>query len=122
MRVAIECIDSSSHNISCLATLGRMASGETRVASEIETAVIHVSVVMFQVLACAPSNIAVDNLVERLSGDSMTSLVRLGHPARVLPSVQRHSLDARLASSEEKQLVTDVRRDIDRCLVSVTHV
>lgn len=41
-----------------------------------------------QVLACAASNVAVDNLVERLArSDPKLSLVRMGHPARLLPQV-----------------------------------
>lgn len=45
-----------------------------------------------KVLACAPSNLAVDNLLERLvcAGENA---VRLGHPARVLPELQEHTLD-----------------------------
>ena len=69
-----------------------------------------------QVLACAPSNIAVDNLVERLAA-SKTRVVRLGHPARLLHTIQRYSLDAILATSEETRLVEDVRRDIDQAMV-----
>ena len=41
-----------------------------------------------QVLACAASNVAVDNLVERLArSDPKLSVVRMGHPARLLPQV-----------------------------------
>ena len=46
-----------------------------------------------RVLACAPSNVAVDNLAERLAR-SDDKLVRVGHPARFLPAVIEHSLDA----------------------------
>lgn len=50
-----------------------------------------------KVLACAPSNIAVDNLVERVvKGTGKVNAVRIGHPARLLPSVQNHCLDALL--------------------------
>lgn len=45
------------------------------------------------VLVCAPSNLAVDNLLERLI-DAGLDAVRLGHPARVLPAVLSHTLDA----------------------------
>jgi predicted DNA helicase len=45
-----------------------------------------------KVLACAPSNLAVDNLLERLLA-SGESAVRLGHPARVLPALREHTLD-----------------------------
>ena len=41
-----------------------------------------------KVLACAPSNIAVDNIIERLSeSDPKLKIVRIGHPARLLESV-----------------------------------
>jgi ATP-dependent RNA/DNA helicase IGHMBP2 len=45
-----------------------------------------------RVLACAPSNLAVDNLLERLLG-ARERAVRLGHPARVLPELREHTLD-----------------------------
>ena len=46
-----------------------------------------------QVLAAAPSNLAVDNLVERLVAAGL-GCVRLGHPARVLPALLEHTLEA----------------------------
>lgn len=45
-----------------------------------------------KVLACAGSNIAVDNMLQRLAAAGENA-VRLGHPARVLPELQRHTLD-----------------------------
>ncbi|MCY2993824.1 MAG: IGHMBP2 family helicase, partial [Planctomycetota bacterium] len=45
-----------------------------------------------KVLACAPSNMAVDNIFERLLAAG-TRAVRLGHPARVLPELRSHTLD-----------------------------
>lgn len=48
-----------------------------------------------KVLATAGSNIAVDNMLERLAAyHSKLNLVRLGHPARVLPHISHFSLDA----------------------------
>ncbi len=44
------------------------------------------------VLACAPSNLAVDNLFERLLAAGERA-VRLGHPARVLPGLRERTLD-----------------------------
>ena len=44
-----------------------------------------------QVLATAASNMAVDNLVERIvRGNSKLMVVRVGHPARLLPQVGPH--------------------------------
>ncbi|KAG8564390.1 hypothetical protein GDO81_016441 [Engystomops pustulosus] len=65
-----------------------------------------------KVLCCAPSNVAVDNLVERLAAYK-EKILRLGHPARLLESLQHHSLDAVLARSDNAQLVADIRKDID---------
>lgn len=45
-----------------------------------------------KVLACAPSNLAVDNLLERLVRHNEQA-IRLGHPARVLPELREHTLD-----------------------------
>ncbi|XP_058925286.1 DNA-binding protein SMUBP-2 [Kogia breviceps] len=68
-----------------------------------------------KVLCCAPSNIAVDNLVEQLARWKQRPL-RLGHPARLLESVQQHSLDAVLARGDGTRIVADVRKDIDQVL------
>ncbi|NWU71552.1 SMBP2 protein, partial [Pterocles burchelli] len=66
-----------------------------------------------KVLCCAPSNVAVDNLVERLAGYS-ARILRLGHPARLLEPIQQHSLDAVLARGDNAQIVADIRKDIDQ--------
>jgi ATP-dependent RNA/DNA helicase IGHMBP2 len=56
-----------------------------------------------RVLASAPSNLAVDNLVERLVASGL-DCVRLGHPARVLPAVLAHTLEAKAAQREEARI------------------
>src|SRR5206468_9369199 len=45
-----------------------------------------------KVLVCAPSNLAVDNVLEKLLAFGEKA-VRLGHPARVLPQLREHTLD-----------------------------
>jgi hypothetical protein len=45
-----------------------------------------------RVLVCAPSNLAVDNVLERLLAAGERA-IRLGHPARVLPALREHTLD-----------------------------
>jgi hypothetical protein len=39
--------------------------------------------------------------------------IRLGHPARVSEELQRHSLEALIATSEETALVRDIYAEID---------
>ncbi|XP_063849744.1 DNA-binding protein SMUBP-2-like [Scylla paramamosain] len=65
-----------------------------------------------KVLVCAPSNLAVDNLVERLAA-AKVRLVRLGHPARVTALTQRHTLDAILHNSEEWCVLGDIRTEME---------
>ena len=54
------------------------------------------------VLATAASNTAVDNVVEMLVEQGV-NVVRLGHPARVSPTLQAHTLDARIEDNETYQ-------------------
>jgi superfamily I DNA and/or RNA helicase len=56
-----------------------------------------------RVLACAPSNLAVDNIFERLLA-ARTRTVRLGHPARVLPQLRAHTLDLLVAKHPDVRL------------------
>ncbi len=64
-----------------------------------------------RVLASAPSNIAVDNIVEKLA-DTNLRIVRMGHPARILESL-RH---VTLAAQEEEHPLMDeiVKMDDER--------
>ncbi len=55
------------------------------------------------VLASAPSNLAVDNLVEALAAAGLDP-VRLGHPARVLPAVLEHTLEHRVRAHESSRI------------------
>lgn len=70
-----------------------------------------------KVLVCAPSNVAVDNLVERLAATPL-KVVRLGHPARLLPAIARHSLDAIMARSDDFGIIGDIRKEIDDIMSS----
>src|SRR5512137_304538 len=56
-----------------------------------------------RVLACAPSNLAVDNLLERLVAAGVDG-VRVGHPARVLETLLSHTLEARTAAHERSRI------------------
>ncbi|KAI1007822.1 DNA polymerase alpha-associated DNA helicase A [Podosphaera aphanis] len=71
-----------------------------------------------RVLVCGPSNISVDNIVERLAPHKIP-MVRLGHPARLLPSVLNHSLDILSRSSDAASIVRDVRKEMDSKQASI---
>ncbi|KAF2239287.1 DNA helicase [Viridothelium virens] len=71
-----------------------------------------------RVLVCGPSNISVDNIVERLAPHGLP-LVRLGHPARLLPSVLAHSLDVLTRTSEAAAIVRDVAKEMDAKQASI---
>lgn len=62
------------------------------------------------VLASAPSNLAVDNLVERLVAAGIDP-VRIGHPARVLPSVVEHTLDQKTAVHDQARIAADLVKE-----------
>lgn len=59
-----------------------------------------------RVLACAPSNLAVDNLLERLLAVGERA-IRIGHPARVLPELREHTLDLQVAAHPDLKLARE---------------
>jgi superfamily I DNA and/or RNA helicase len=65
-----------------------------------------------KVLACAPSNTAVDNLLDRLIA-KRAKVVRLGHPARVEKSLRDFTLDAQVAGHELMAIVKDLLREAE---------
>lgn len=72
-----------------------------------------------RVLVCGPSNISVDNIVERLAPHKVP-IVRLGHPARLLPSVLNHSLDVLTQTSDAGEIVKDIRKEMDSKQASIS--
>lgn len=72
-----------------------------------------------RILVCAASNIAVDTIIERL--DKIMpygKMIRIGHPARLLPSIQKHSLDY-LSKSYEGEILSDIKKEITENLKKV---
>jgi superfamily I DNA and/or RNA helicase len=67
------------------------------------------------ILVCAPSNAAVDLLVEKLT-DSGIQTLRLGHPARVEEKILNQTLDAKTANHESYRDLKKLRKEIDQYL------
>jgi len=65
-----------------------------------------------KVLACAPSNTAVDNLLERLA-DLGPQVVRVGHPARVKAALRGHSLDELVEGHENMKIIKTLLREAE---------
>eukprot|EP00172_Hildenbrandia_rubra_P002120 Plantae.Rhodophyta-Hildenbrandia_rubra.ctg2783.p1 GENE.Plantae.Rhodophyta-Hildenbrandia_rubra.ctg2783~~Plantae.Rhodophyta-Hildenbrandia_rubra.ctg2783.p1 ORF type:complete len:939 (+),score=166.32 Plantae.Rhodophyta-Hildenbrandia_rubra.ctg2783:1966-4782(+) len=64
-----------------------------------------------KVLFVAPSNIAVDNAAERLVGTGL-KFARLGHPARVTPTVEPYLLENMLRKTDEWAIIRDIRYEM----------
>jgi hypothetical protein len=97
---------------------GPPGTGKTSVVTElIERAVLRGE----RVLATAPTNAAVDNMVERLANAGL-NVVRVGNPARVAPAVSSRSLsfivDKGLTAFRRDlaRRRADLRSDLRQCL------
>ena len=62
------------------------------------------------VLAVAASNLAVDNMLERLI-EADENVIRLGHPARVTPALRTHTLDELAEIHPDMKLARKLTRD-----------
>lgn len=108
---------------------GPPGTGKTTTIGELIKQAVHVH--KMRVLVAAPSNVAVDNVLERLvasqneisskkkrgennntSSEKKIRAVRLGHPARIQPSIIRYSLDALVQNADGTEIVKDVRAEM----------
>ena len=86
-----------------------------------------------KILVTAPSNVAVDNVLQRLlllvdddddkakatkQHHKKLRVVRLGHPARLQANILPYSLEALVQGADETAIVGDVRRELQGCLSS----
>jgi ATP-dependent RNA/DNA helicase IGHMBP2 len=68
-----------------------------------------------RVLASAPSNIAVDNLLEKLL-DTELQVVRMGHPARILDSLRHATLSAQVAEHPDQKYIVELDQQRERLI------
>jgi ATP-dependent RNA/DNA helicase IGHMBP2 len=66
-----------------------------------------------KVLACAPSNTGVDNLLEKLVSNRLR-VVRVGHPARVQEELQAYTLDALVEADPGMKVVAEMHREAEK--------
>lgn len=64
-----------------------------------------------KVLICAPTNVAVDNMVVKL-GETEAKPLRLGHPTRIMKAALKFSLDACMQRDDGYVILQDIKRSI----------
>ncbi len=67
-----------------------------------------------QVLVCAPSNAAIDLIVEKLVDEGL-DVLRLGHPARLTPEVVENSMDVRISKHQDYIRLKELRKQSEEC-------
>lgn len=96
----------------------------------------------WKVLVTAPSNVAVDNVLERImyieeneniflpgnntrrekkSSKSKIKAVRLGHPARIQHGIQKYSLESMVHASDGTEIVQDCRNELNAHLRTLSN-
>jgi ATP-dependent RNA/DNA helicase IGHMBP2 len=70
-----------------------------------------------QVLVTAPSNAAIDLLVDKLSEQGL-NVLRIGHPARVTEQSLSKTLDAKIAAHEDFPELKSIRKEMERVRAS----
>lgn len=120
---------------------GPPGTGKTTTVSELVRCAIHQK--CWKVLVVAPSNVAVDNVLDRvmsLENEKQTpdtgkrksaskrsrtnkkiKAVRLGHPARIQHDTQKYSLESLVQSSEGTEIVRDCRSEMKGYLKTLSN-
>ncbi|RHY31203.1 hypothetical protein DYB32_003680 [Aphanomyces invadans] len=92
--------------------------GTGKTTTLVEFITLCVQQYQMKVLVCAPSNIAVDNILDKMASAQASKksgklrMTRLGHPARLLPHVLKHCLDSKIQSAEGTQIIADIRKEL----------
>ncbi|CAH7670226.1 P-loop containing nucleoside triphosphate hydrolase protein [Phakopsora pachyrhizi] len=95
---------------------GPPGTGKTHTLASIIAALFHRG---DRILVVAASNLAIDNIAERLLGLGLP-LTRLGHPARILETLSRSTLEHQVNTSEDSEIIDDLKREINENLKKLT--
>mmetsp|Transcript_20073 Transcript_20073/g.43547 ORF Transcript_20073/g.43547 Transcript_20073/m.43547 type:complete len:1062 (+) Transcript_20073:135-3320(+) len=120
---------------------GPPGTGKTTTVAELIRCAVHYK--GWKVLVTAPSNVAVDNVLERVmsiekemqsadtgkrkagskksSTKSKIKAVRLGHPARIQHGIRKYSLESLVQSSEGTEIVRDCRSELNDYLKTLSN-
>jgi ATP-dependent RNA/DNA helicase IGHMBP2 len=63
-----------------------------------------------KVLITAPSNLGVDNMIQKLASFG-EKIVRIGHPARVMPELHSYTLDQQVEKHEDAKLARKMQKE-----------
>ncbi|KAL9180087.1 hypothetical protein ACHAXT_008057 [Thalassiosira profunda] len=120
---------------------GPPGTGKTTTVAELIRCAVHQK--GWKVLVTAPSNVAVDNVLDRIvsledeqqsagsgkrkagskkaSKQKRIKAVRLGHPARIQHGIQKYSLESLVQSSEGTEIVKDCRSELNEYLKTLSN-
>ncbi|KAK5574736.1 hypothetical protein RB653_009989 [Dictyostelium firmibasis] len=103
----------SSNDIACIH--GPPGTGKTTTVVEFIVQLVKSGK---RVLACGPSNLSVDNMLEKLleypssTNGVLINATRVGHPTRILPQLLKHTLDHKTKNSEGGQIIKGIKDEI----------
>eukprot|EP01133_Synstelium_polycarpum_P018869 gene18869-22570_t len=68
-----------------------------------------------KVLACGPSNLSVDNILERLLAfPGIVNPTRIGHPARVMAQLSKYTMDHKSKNGDDANIIKKADRDEEK--------
>ena len=107
-----------------------VSQGKTTTVAELIRCAVHNK--GWKVLVTAPSNVAVDNVLDRVmsieneqtgkrnGSKKKIKAVRLGHPARIKRGIHKYSLESLVQSSEGTEIVRDCRSELNDYLKTLS--
>lgn len=99
-----------------------IAPGTGKTTTICELIAQYIKVYDYKILVCSASNLAVDNIVERLTSEPYNNkttninCIRFGNPARLLSNILSHSLDSIVMKNDYSKSCNDIRNEIQQLI------